>query len=110
GLAAGTERLPGNLLLLEFRGLPGAAGADPVPAWEGRETPLRSHAERLRARRGANFGRDPRAVPARGRQRGDPRSASSLPRRRRKNPRSGGVEEESRAFRSILLAEPMVPC
>ena len=78
GLAARPERVQGDLLLLELRGLPGPARRDPIPPRGGREAGVRAHLERLRPRDRPHPRRHPRELPARRRLGRDPRSAATL--------------------------------
>ena len=64
GLAAGAERLSRDLLVLELRGVPGAAHAGALPQREG-QARAGAHAERLGARGRAHAGRGPRELPER---------------------------------------------
>ena len=75
GLAPGAERLPGDLLLLELRGVSGAEGRDPREAdGRGRQVAqrVRPHAQRVGPGGGADPRRDPRELPAGRRLGGDP--------------------------------------
>ena len=91
GLAARAERVQGDLLLLELRGLPGAPRRDPREGRRpGREVAERArpHAERLGPRRRADARRDPRELPAGGRLRRDPEGPPALLRRPHGDPQS----------------------
>src|ERR1700682_5445619 len=62
GLAAGLERVQRDLLVLELRGLPGAARVDPLPARGGREARVRQYVERLGTRDTPHPPRRPRGL------------------------------------------------
>src|SRR5205085_12311849 len=64
-LAAGTERVSRNLVVLEFRGVPGEARPGALPRREG-QGGARAHVERLGPCDRAHAGRDPRELPERG--------------------------------------------
>ena len=64
GLAAGPGHVSRDLVVLELRGLPGAAREDPLPAGAERQAAPGPHAQRIRPRDRPDARRDPRAVPA----------------------------------------------
>ena len=64
GVAAEPEDLPRDLVVLELRGLPGAAGQHQVPAAGHRQGRVRAHAERLGPGRRPHADRDSRELPA----------------------------------------------
>src|SRR5215208_5273360 len=66
-MAPRSERLQGNLLLLQLRGLPGAPGRHPLQ--ERKEIGVCPHAERQRPRRWTHLGGNRRKLPAKGRER-----------------------------------------
>lgn len=61
-------RLPRNLVLLELRGLPGAARANPLPVTNQKGSLARAHLERIGPRGRAHVRRDPRELPERSRR------------------------------------------
>ncbi len=79
-VAAGAERVQGDLLLLQLRGFPGAARGHPLSQRE--ESGVRAHAERQRPGGGPHLGGDRRELPAEGRQRGGSGSAAAVSERR----------------------------
>ena len=76
----GQGTLPGDLVLQQFRGLPGAArGTSASGARAEGEAGLRAHPERLRPGGRPDRGGDPRELPAGRRLGSDPGSAQALP-------------------------------
>ena len=78
GVASRAGRLPGDLLMQQFRGVSGAPGVDPFPPRGEREGGICPHHERFRAGRGKNPCRHPGELSAGGRERRDPRGAQAL--------------------------------
>jgi len=79
GVAAGTTVLPGDLLLLQLRGLPGPARGHQVPACGWRQGAFAPHSQRLGPRGGAHPHRDPGELPARRRDRDGARGFAAVP-------------------------------
>jgi seryl-tRNA synthetase len=81
GLAAGPEHLPGDLLLLQLRGLPGPAHAGPLPNRQRRQAGQAGtdpHPQRFRPGGGPHPGGGAGELPEPGRQRHRPRRAAPL--------------------------------
>ena len=87
GLDAGAGALPRDLLLQQFRGLPGAPRGHPLPPGAEGEAGVRAHAQRLGAGDRPDRGRDPRERPARRRLGRDPAGAGAVSRRRNRDHR-----------------------
>ena len=87
-LAAGAERLQGNLLLLQLRSLPGTPRRHPLQV--GQEGRVRPHPQRQRTGSRPHLGSDRRKLSAEGWQRRHPRSPAPLHGRRSNPPLTVG--------------------
>ncbi len=71
-------RVQGDIVLLQLHRLPGPPRRHQVQALRRRQVAPGAHPQRLRGGHRQDDGRHPRELPARGRQRGSPRSPASL--------------------------------
>ena len=83
-LAAWAERVQGNLVLLELRGVSGAAGVDPHARRE--EVGIRAHTQRQWTGDRADVGRDRGELPAERRHRGGSSGVAPVSQRRSDSP------------------------
>ncbi len=74
----GQQLLSRNFVVLEFRGVPGAAGEHSLPTRGQEQDGVRAHAERQRAGRGPHLGRDRRELSAGRRECDDSGGAAAL--------------------------------